>query len=163
MVPKPYGVGYLAFYPLITYCFYTVVPLLAHGTAISQIYCLLFPFWLSKTKTGVITHKFTVRTSSELVLSFTSNEEPRTGPISGLVNLDWTEPEPLVRFKGSRFEPRFRTELRQPYCNTKYTEAIAKDQSNAVLYANRAACCLAMKKCWTLETLLPRRRLNYFL
>jgi stress-induced-phosphoprotein 1 len=46
---------------------------------------------------------------------------------------------------------------------TKYTEAIAKDQSNAVLYANRAACCLAMKKCWTLETLLPRRRLNYFL
>src|ERR1700683_2297773 len=115
MVPKPYGVGYLAFYPLITYCFYTVVPLLAHGVVIFQIYCLLFPFRLSKTKTGVITHRFTVRTGSEPVLSFTSSEEPQTGPIGGLVNLDWTEPEPLVRFKGSRFEPRVRTELRQPY------------------------------------------------
>ena len=115
MVPKPYGVGYLAFYPLITYCFNTVVPLLAHGAAIFQIYCLLFPFRLSKVKTGVITCRFTVRTGSEPVLGFTSSEEPRTGPIGGLVNLDWTEPEPLVWFKGSRFEPRFRTELRQPY------------------------------------------------
>ena len=115
MVPKPYGVGYLAFYPLITYCFNTVVPLLAHGAVIFQIYCLLFPFRLSKMKTGVITCRFTVRTGSEPVLGFTSSEEPRTGPIGGLVNLDWTEPEPLVRFKGSRFEPRFRTELRQPY------------------------------------------------
>jgi hypothetical protein len=29
---------------------------------------------------------------------------------------------------------------------TTYSEAIAQDKSNAVLYANRAACCLAMKK-----------------
>jgi hypothetical protein len=29
---------------------------------------------------------------------------------------------------------------------TKYSEAIAEDQSNAVLYTNRAACCLEMKK-----------------
>jgi tetratricopeptide (TPR) repeat protein len=28
----------------------------------------------------------------------------------------------------------------------KYSEAIAEDQSNAVLYTNRAACCLEMKK-----------------
>ena len=30
---------------------------------------------------------------------------------------------------------------------SKYSEAIAKDQDNAVLYANRAACCIAMKRC----------------
>src|ERR1700685_2280638 len=76
MVPKPYGVGYLAFYPLITYCFNTVVPLLAHGAAIFQIYCLLFPFRLSKMKTGVITCRFTVRTGSEPVLGFTWGSGP---------------------------------------------------------------------------------------
>lgn len=30
--------------------------------------------------------------------------------------------------------------------HTKYTEAIAEDATNAVLYANRAACSLAMKR-----------------
>jgi len=37
---------------------------------------------------------------------------------------------------------------RQSYLQayTKYSEAIAEDQSNAVLYTNRAACCLEMKK-----------------
>ena len=29
----------------------------------------------------------------------------------------------------------------------KYSDAIAKDSTNAVLFANRAACSLAMKKC----------------
>ena len=29
----------------------------------------------------------------------------------------------------------------------KYSDAIAEDSTNAVLFANRAACWLAMKKC----------------
>jgi hypothetical protein len=29
----------------------------------------------------------------------------------------------------------------------KYSDAIAEDSTNAILFANRAACCLAMKKC----------------
>jgi stress-induced-phosphoprotein 1 len=29
----------------------------------------------------------------------------------------------------------------------KYSDAIAEDPSNAVLFANRAACSLAMRKC----------------
>lgn len=34
-----------------------------------------------------------------------------------------------------------------PSAIAKYTKAIAIDSSNAVLYANRSACRLAMKKC----------------
>jgi stress-induced-phosphoprotein 1 len=33
----------------------------------------------------------------------------------------------------------------------KYSDAIAMDSTNAVLFANRAACCLAMKKCDSCE------------
>jgi hypothetical protein len=44
----------------------------------------------------------------------------------------------------------------------KYSDAIAEDATNAVLFANRAACSLAMKKCsvyvtpirWTCSYLL---------
>lgn len=42
---------------------------------------------------------------------------------------------------------KFYTQKDYVQAYSKYSEAIAKDQDNAVLYANRAACCIAMKRC----------------
>jgi hypothetical protein len=69
--------------------------------------------------TIVLGIRFAVQTGLDLVLRTTWSTEPRTGPVAGPMNLNQTEPELLVRFRGSRFEPRFRTELRQHYTGRK--------------------------------------------
>ena len=62
-----------------------------------------------------LTCRFMVRTGSQQVHSGTWSPEPWTEPIGEPKNQNLPKPKLAVQFGGSKFKPRFRTKLWQPY------------------------------------------------